>query len=344
MISRRSWQPRDAAAAARTASVLMLVAAGVLLVFGVVGPAAGALVSRPLSFASVLGLVVAAAAVRTVPPARVGAWGGWLAVPVAAVLLICALNLVTLDTSAAAQVFYCFPILWTSAQLRRAAARLVCAVAVAGNSAVVLSLDPASTAVPDVVFTGVVLVAMTELLGRAGDHQEELVEALQQQAGRDPLTGLVTRRVLDDAVHQALTGTDGDGTALVLVDVDQFKAINDEHGHPVGDDALVHLAELFRTQVRSTDAVVGRLGGDELALLLTDCSSAVALARAQDMVAAVRAHPLPLAGGGQLRLSVSIGVAHAPPSTSDLQRLYVAADAALYAAKRGGRDQVAAHA
>ena len=109
----------------------------------------------------------------------------------------------------------------------------------------------------------------------------------------------------------------------------------------MGDDALVHLARVLTGAIRATDAVVSRLGGDELAVLLPGCSAEVAARRAEDLVAAVRATPLPLPDGRLLPLTVSVGVAHAPDHASDLCDLYGAADAALYAAKRGGRDRSA---
>jgi len=123
------------------------------------------------------------------------------------------------------------------------------------------------------------------------------------------------------------------------VDVDQFKSINDAHGHPVGDDALVHLAGVLTTAVRSSDTVISRLGGDELAILLPGCSADVAARRAADLVEAVRRAPLPLPDGRLLPVSVSVGVAHAPEHARELRELYSAADAALYRAKLGGRDR-----
>jgi diguanylate cyclase (GGDEF)-like protein len=131
------------------------------------------------------------------------------------------------------------------------------------------------------------------------------------------------------------------GTALVLIDIDAFKAINDSHGHPVGDDVLVHLSTVLRTQVRAEDAVLFRLGGDELAVVLPGCSRDVAVRRAEDLHAAVRSTPLPLADGGVLALSISVGVAHVPQQSTDRRGLYTSADAALYDAKRAGRDRVA---
>ena len=93
----------------------------------------------------------------------------------------------------------------------------------------------------------------------------------------------------------------------MLIDVDSFKTINDSHGHPVGDAVLVHLAEVLREQVRTDDAVLSRLGGDELAVLLRDCTPEVAARRAEDLLLAVRSTPLPLPDGTLLSLSISLG-------------------------------------
>jgi diguanylate cyclase (GGDEF)-like protein len=147
--------------------------------------------------------------------------------------------------------------------------------------------------------------------------------------------------VLDEALSAALTTRGGSqGTALVLVDVDSFKSINDQHGHPVGDDALAHIAEVLRTVVRAGDAVLSRMGGDELAVLLPDCPADVAVRRANEVLDAVRTAPLVLSDGTLLAISISLGVAHAPSHALGLEELYAAADAALYAAKRGGRGRV----
>ena len=164
---------------------------------------------------------------------------------------------------------------------------------------------------------------------------------LQQQARVDSLTGLVNRRVLDEALTTALTTrVSRQGAALVLVDVDSFELINDRHGHPVGDDALAHIADVLRGVVRPGDAVLSRTGGDELAVLLPDCPADVAVRRAHDVLDAVRSAPLVLPGGGLLGIWISLGVAHAPSHAVGLEELHAAADAALHAAKRGGRGRV----
>ena len=103
----------------------------------------------------------------------------------------------------------------------------------------------------------------------------------------------------------------------------------------------MHLAGVLREQVRAEDAVLSRLGGDELAVLLPDCAADIAARRAEELLTAVNAAPLPLADGTLLALSISVGVAHVPPLSGDLPTLYHSADAALYEAKRSGRGRVA---
>jgi diguanylate cyclase (GGDEF)-like protein len=168
----------------------------------------------------------------------------------------------------------------------------------------------------------------------------ERVARLEALAAVDPLTGLVTRRVLDEAAASALSGaTSSEGTSLILLDVDNFKTINDRHGHPAGDAVLVELATMIVSRTRSED-VVCRLGGDEVAVLLPACSRDAVRRRAEELLADVDAHVFPVDGHDGLTVSVSVGVAHAPSAADDLRSLYAAADAALYEAKRGGRARV----
>jgi diguanylate cyclase (GGDEF)-like protein len=232
-------------------------------------------------------------------------------------------------------------VLWAASHLRRAAVFLVTGIALVADALNLFFLLPLEPAATDFVFFGAVLGVMAVTLERAGRTQERLVGALQEQARVDSLTGLVNRRVFDDALESALTAPVPGGTALVLIDVDAFKAINDSYGHPVGDDVLRHLAAVLRGQVRAEDAVVSRLGGDELAVLLPGCTPDVAERRAQDLLEAVRSTPLPLPDGTLLAVSVSVGVAHVPTRTGGLLALYSAADGALYEAKRAGRGRVA---
>ena len=334
----RAREPR---ASAHSIVLIMGVSTVVLALLTTFGPNSVSSATRAASWAGVAALVATIAVCVLVPAERLDRGGAFPLLGVAGVLLTCVLNVLTVDPSAGGQAFLAFPVLWAASHLRWAAVALVTGTAVVGNGVTQLLLQPVEPAVHDVLVIGTVLVVAAGVLVRTASTQDRLVAALQQQADVDPLTGLVTRRVLDHALTGALERDPmGDGTALVLLDVDSFKQINDAHGHPVGDDALVHLSGLVRRQVRAGDAVVGRLGGDELALLLPGCTAGTAARRARELVETVRASPLPRADGAALPLSISVGVAHAPLHAASVRELYAAADAALYQAKRAGRDRV----
>ncbi|WP_336033425.1 GGDEF domain-containing protein [Geodermatophilus sp. FMUSA9-8] len=336
----RARQPR---AAARSLVLMIAVSAGVLAVVSTFGANAASAVTVGATWAGVAVLVVLAVVVRRTEPGRLDGAGVFVAVGIAGVAMVCVLNWITEDTSAGAQAFLAFPVLWVASHLRRAAVAVVTAAAVVANAVVVPLLLPLETALSDVLLTGVVLTVVASMLERAGSVQERLVEALEQQATVDTLTGLVNRRVFDDALAVALDGRrsgPGEGTALMLLDVDSFKQINDVHGHPVGDDALVHLAGIIRRQIRAGDAVLSRLGGDELAVLLPGCSADVAVDRAGALLESVLSTPLTLPDGSLLAMSVSVGVAHSGGHTPGMREFYAAADRALYRAKRGGRGRV----
>ncbi len=327
--------------AARTAVVVLLVCAVTMLVFSLFGPNAATPAGVVASWVTAAVLVGLALLYRAAPPELIDARGGYVLIAVIGTALCCAMNWITQDPSAGGQAFLAFPVLWAGVNLRRGAVALVTVVAVAGDAVVLFRLQPVGNAVSDLSFFGAVLVVMAIMLVRAGETTDRLVALLQRQATVDSLTGLVNRRVLDEALGSALGAPlTPQGTSLVLVDVDSFKTINDRYGHPVGDDALVHVADVLRTVVRAGDAVLSRMGGDELAVLLPDCPADVALRRASEVLDAVRAAPLLLADGTLLAVSVSLGVAHAPSHATGLEELYAAADAALYAAKRAGRGRV----
>lgn len=165
---------------------------------------------------------------------------------------------------------------------------------------------------------------------------------LRHQAAIDQLTGLATRRVLDSAAQEALTaGPTGLGTALILLDLDRFKSVNDNYGHPAGDAVLVQLAEVLRQNCRGDD-MVSRMGGDEMGLLLPSCTPAAAWERGQELVSAISRHPFDIGQDRHLSLTASAGVAHSPADADGLAILYAAADTALCESKRSGRNQATA--
>ncbi|MCW5610722.1 MAG: GGDEF domain-containing protein [Rubrivivax sp.] len=171
-----------------------------------------------------------------------------------------------------------------------------------------------------------------------------LAQRLSHLSRHDSLTGLPNRRVMQDAITTARLRHLRRGTpyALLAVDVDHFKRVNDEHGHAVGDEALVHVARALRESLRSDDCVA-RMGGEEFCALLGDCDRDEALAHAERLRGAVAATPLRLADGRPLRLTVSVGVALAADAVEP-RALLEQADGALYAAKDAGRNRVVLHA
>jgi len=179
------------------------------------------------------------------------------------------------------------------------------------------------------------------LLQRSLMHQQ-----LAAAARTDPKTGLLNaaawQREADAEVARAVR-TDAP-LALLLVDVDHFKRVNDSHGHLIGDEVLRALATELRQQVRESD-VVGRFGGEEFTILLprTDDVGAYGIAerlRASAANLSVTAADGRLAVGGRISVTVSIGVAVLGQHGGDLFELLAAADVALYRAKDAGRDQV----
>jgi diguanylate cyclase (GGDEF)-like protein len=335
-------EPRDRDEAKRTAATLFMVAAGVTLLFALIEPPAGGLAARIVTLLVSAVLIVLSILLLRLRSSERRLLALWAPAPIVGILVIAAMDLATSDATAAGQVFLCYPVIYAASQLKRPAAITACVAAIVADAIVVLSLRPLTPALTDLCYVSAALMSMTALLIRAGERQDELVLELRRLAAIDPLTGLATRRVLDDAVRTALTsdGSSG-GTALGILDIDRFKTVNDRHGHPVGDAALVHIAKVLAAHTRA-DTVLCRIGGDEIAFLLPGCPLAVALDRAKLLVQAIRETPMRLPSGEDLHLSVSIGVAHAPIPHDDetLRGLYAEADAALYNAKRAGRDRV----
>jgi diguanylate cyclase (GGDEF)-like protein/PAS domain S-box-containing protein len=174
-------------------------------------------------------------------------------------------------------------------------------------------------------------------------ERKDLEARLLSMAERDPLTGLYNRRRFEGELYQELARAQrsGRGGALLAIDLDHFKFVNDTLGHSVGDELIVDVAELLRTRLRSTD-VLGRLGGDEFAAILPQVDAEEAELVAANLVEAVR-------GGVQVdrykrRITASIGVA---PFIADVTTtpddLMVQADFAMYDAKEAGRDRASTY-
>jgi diguanylate cyclase (GGDEF)-like protein/PAS domain S-box-containing protein len=157
-------------------------------------------------------------------------------------------------------------------------------------------------------------------------------------ASTDSLTGALNHAAFMTHLDHALMHLTGNHLTLVMIDIDHFKQVNDRHGHPAGDAVLVELYGRVRALVRDHD-MIGRLGGDEIAILLEGAGEEQALAIAESIRAAIAARPIVLRDGVEHLLSISCGVAEAWSGTGR-DELLRRADEALYQAKGGGRDRV----
>lgn len=182
--------------------------------------------------------------------------------------------------------------------------------------------------------TGILLVSVALCLLLAV-MRDMLVHA-QSAAQTDALSGLFNRRGFDTRAEDVLTS--GQPVALLVCDLDHFKAINDTYGHPVGDRVIAAMADvLARTAAR--DAVIGRIGGEEFALLLPGVDRIAARVAGEAIRAGLSMLDLPESKKG-LRVTVSVGIAFAPEG-EPLAALLERADRALYAAKQAGRNRIA---
>lgn len=162
---------------------------------------------------------------------------------------------------------------------------------------------------------------------------------VRSRAQSDPLTGLPLRHGLHMlfATRQADAERSGNDVFIALMDADHFKNINDNHGHPAGDAALIHLAKLLKSALRGNDSLL-RYGGEEFMLLFLGIDEEAASNVAERIMHIVRSNPMPLPGGQLLHMSISIGLTRVLPHDS-LESAVRRADVALYQAKRNGRDR-----
>ena len=171
--------------------------------------------------------------------------------------------------------------------------------------------------------------------------QISLQEELERQARTDPLTGLLNRRAFlaDMAIRLSAARRSARPAALVYVDVDNFKAVNDLHGHAAGDGVLRRIADRLRRGARASD-LVARVGGDEFALWLDEADPEGAERRGRELLA-IRDEIADMSGSPEQPLGISVGIVAVDPRAEDgIDRLIERADAAMYEAKRGGKGRL----
>jgi diguanylate cyclase (GGDEF)-like protein/PAS domain S-box-containing protein len=186
----------------------------------------------------------------------------------------------------------------------------------------------------------------SHILGQIQDITERRLfeDRLQHLVDHDPLTGLFNRRRFEEELdrHVARAGRYGPEGALLLLDLDNFKLVNDTLGHSAGDELIVAVGRLLRKHLRDSD-VIARLGGDEFAVLLPAGGLAEAEAVAAKLVAAVREEAAVVAGRRTRRVTTSVGVAVFGEDEVAGAEMLVSADLAMYDAKEAGRDRYAVY-
>ena len=170
---------------------------------------------------------------------------------------------------------------------------------------------------------------------------QAVVDGLCQLSSRDALTGLANRRQCELALAREIdrVARAGEPALVLMIDIDHFKKVNDNHGHPAGDLVLQAVARVLHDCIRPMDTVA-RFGGEEFAMILPNCPPSFGQAVAERVLKKVQARSVPIAPGQQVRVSVSIGGAFAPQWVRSSATLWVErADQQLYRAKSEGRNR-----
>lgn len=170
---------------------------------------------------------------------------------------------------------------------------------------------------------------------------QTLQDGLREQALRDPLTGLYNRRYLEETVGRELARAHRDGAplSLLMIDLDHFKKLNDEHGHAAGDQVLRWFADVVNAKLRPGD-IACRYGGEEFVMIMPSAPLTVSLARADEIRSAFTAYVATASSNTLSQVTLSCGLAMFPADATTAGELRRCADVALYAAKSAGRDRV----
>lgn len=221
---------------------------------------------------------------------------------------------------------------------------VVCLWTMAGVATGVLNFTPAHASDVFSLRVGVTLLALGPLaVACASAARAEALRRLDHAVRHDDLTGVLARRALLKQGDRLLVRyqRESTGLAVMMVDVDHFKQVNDQHGHGAGDRLLVSIAQTMARALRPHDAL-GRMGGEEFAAVLPGVSPTEAQAIAERVRSAVEQQALDPVEGVPQRATVSIGLVHSATmgSDADMDTLLLAADAALYRAKAEGRNRV----
>lgn len=334
-------RPRVLHDAARSAALLYFFGAVVIALEASVVPSP----DFPVAFRWVpwvfVCLFVLGAAVLVRAPQRLPLIG-WPLVAGLPVLAILFMGVASHDATATTQVAFCWPVLFSAYYLRPVIARLSAVLVVVAEVTLCFLVEPHGSAVEDAVGVSLILVAVMLTLVRARDRLDLAITGLRHDAEHDGLTGLLGRRAFD--VDVAALAVDQQ-VSLLLIDIDDFKSVNDTFGHAAGDEILRVVADVLVAHCRQDDRAY-RIGGDEMAVVLLGCAAANAVRRAETIRRSIEASSaLAFAarrGVTPTRVTVSLGVASVPEHAHEHAGLLAAADVAMYRAKEAGRNRVVA--
>jgi diguanylate cyclase (GGDEF)-like protein/putative nucleotidyltransferase with HDIG domain len=188
---------------------------------------------------------------------------------------------------------------------------------------------------------GVAFDTMGAQLQERDRHLREVLEKLTELSQTDPLTGLYNHRALHQELEREVSRACRQGLTLTVavIDIDDFKMINDTYGHPTGDQVIRQVSDVLRSHCRSEDTL-GRHGGDEFMLLLPGTSSDDAVRVIEKLRAAMRGSPLLTDDGLRIPIRLSVGTASYPEDGATLNELVAQSDAHLYESKRRGGDAI----
>jgi diguanylate cyclase (GGDEF)-like protein len=199
--------------------------------------------------------------------------------------------------------------------------------------------EPGHLAAADVIATQVLADVAASYVLNSRNHAaaRQATEELRLRTLHDELTGLPNRTLLHDRLEQAVAKAKRSGgvAAVLFVDLDRFKTINDHHGHHVGDQTLVAVADRLRRAVRPADTLA-RLAGDEFVIVCEELQDAATAENVAKRIADALARPVDLDGVGTVDVSASVGIAFAGRGTDLPEVILQDADAAMFEAKRGG--------
>lgn len=204
-----------------------------------------------------------------------------------------------------------------------------------------LALHAGADEILPMAFDEAGVLARLSVARRIVDHQDAQVvarEELREQATKDPLTGLFNRTAFLDSFHRELdrAGRSLSYTGLLLIDLDHFKRVNDTYGHFAGDEVLREVARRLKQAVRSYD-FIGRYGGEEFCVVLSNCTEGDLRGRADAIRLAIWGTPILLASGA-VKVSTSIGATVIFANNRSMMETIAIADGALYHAKESGRN------